>query len=185
MTKSTYEDCPRKLAIRDELIHIERKRRKVVTMLGPSMWKSAEFLFNKGFSDIISYEIDPEIYAKQVEWLKQQPKFISSHIELRNDNIVKCPIYKGTTYDIDCCCSITSMKEIVKRFRKRAVFTMSLRYNGNNTIGIFFKYRGETIIGKPQRSPNGYRIHIQTNKGMYIIRSYRDTSPMLMISKEC
>ncbi len=184
--KKDYPKDNFKRAVRHEVIP-HHKFRTLVTCLGPSPEVSVREAMNKGYYNIISYELDKKTLIDQDKAIREFELNPNVNITLVPGDILQANVKNGIYYDLDFCGFITQFKEHVKKFKNNSTFTFCLR-DGNKTgkhkertIKTFFELRNEII--EDRYDVDDKRIYIDTTEGKYLLLSYRDGAPMLTITK--
>ncbi len=146
-------------------------------LAGPNLDNYLDYCEKHMFKEVHVYEKDPEVLRYQVLNSQKQP---TSH---KLGDINKALIKEDMLYDLDYCCTVSSVKDSIKRWKKGFIMTFSRRRLGNKSIDIFFELREETVnFVREFTSPIKHSLYM-TDKGQYIYTPYFDTSAMFTVAK--
>ena len=176
-TKEYIDKAIRKREVREFMLSFFNFK-KLIGLGGPNINEYIIYMRNKGCTDI-------EIWENVQDVLMHQFMRINEPANLKFGNIVNAEFKPDVLYDLDFCCTIKNMRDVVKKFKNNFVMTFALRPIGKNeTIDLFFKYREEKLISIIEKlNPFNYLELNSDNGGIYIFKSYKDTSHMCSIAK--
>lgn len=196
--KESYSvlDCPHKIRLQERFLPIFSKCKETHVLGGPpkSIYDHILRLRKLKVHNITSYEYYKDIYTAQIGTLIDKK---IRNVKLVHGDILNAPNKDNVGLELDFCLTIDKFLEHVRKFTSRnTIFVFSLRTgkrDGKNadkpigwfkdyTISTFFKERNEKILNRTE-NPGLNDIYISTNKGNYIIATYRDSTAMIMIVK--
>jgi hypothetical protein len=176
MTKGTYKDAKNKKKIRDFLFSFYTTK-SIIGLPGPDIGDYIKFLKDKGYSDI-------ELWENNISVLGHQLTQIKTPLVIKFGNILNAVERKDTLLDLDYCATVRSLKDHVKKFKSNFIMTFSLRaVSYKETTTTFFKSRKEKVKSVTEFTTPFKHEKYKTDKGTYIIATYRDSSPMCTIAK--
>lgn len=184
--KSDYTLAKNKKAVQNDIFKRAQKKNftKVVGLGGPNITQYLQFLKSYGIKEADIYENNKFHILLQIS--NFQPVITSKvHFKDITDALEK---QKDTLYDMDFCCSIHAVSDSIKKFKDNSIFTFSLRPVGiKSTIDEFFKSlhaKAKPKITYDYKVKKQFKIHkAEWNGNKYFCYVYRDTTPMLTITK--
>lgn len=172
--KLSYINATNKRTIREELLK-RHTYTKLIGLAGPNLHQYMSQCKRAGIKHVTVYEKNSHVMIKQL------PYIIKHSIPYRFMDILHAALQKDTLYDLDFCCSIKSVEQHIKKFKRNFMLTVSERGGAKWwSIPYFLEYRKETEKERIQITKN--QLIIKSDKGQYLCTFYQDSSRMLTIT---
>lgn len=182
--KTTYKQSINKKAVQECVFNYFKKYnlKKLIGLGGPNITDYLKFIKSKGIKQAIIYEFNFEQLMLQ---MKDYTSVIPCQVIHSDINQAKANT-SDVLYDLDFCCSAITAIPYIKKFKKNAVFTLSMRpLSKKITIDTFCKAVNPNnlkVVKEPLFKNTQFELFkITIGSEKYHCYEYHDTVPMYTI----